>query len=432
MSAEPERWIALVDCESFFASCERVFDPTLEGKPVVVLSNNDGCVVAMSAEAKTVHTIPMGTPWFKLKNYADAHGVIARSSNYELYGSLSARVMEIIGRHAAWQEVYSVDESFIGMKGTVDELVQLGHQIRADVLRETGIPVRVSIGRTKTLAKLANKGAKADASLGGVCHLGQYSSGEIDYIMSRTPTTDLWGIAGRLGKRLTGLGINTVLELRNANLAQIRKKFGVVVARTVMELRGVACIEIDMHPPAQKDQLIFSRSFSRKITSAREMEQVASIYSQRVGERLRKQGSTTSLLKAWAATGWADDGTPPHSAGISHAFIRPTDHPIELAKAVRYLTPYLFPPDLPGVRYARLGVILLDLQPKGAQPMLDLFERTGPDIGPVVDEINRKLGRGSLGVGLGGLATPPSWEMKRAMLSKRATTHWDELMVVHA
>ena len=318
------------------------------------------------------------------------------------------------------------------MKGTFAELNALGHQIRADVLRETGIPVRVSIGRTKTLAKLANKGAKADASLGGVCHLGRYSSSELDYIMSRTETTDLWGIAGRLGKRLAGLGINTVLELRDANLAQIRKRFGVVVARTVMELRGVPCMEIDMHPPAMKDQLIFSRSFSRKITSTREMSQVASIYSQRVGERLRKQGSTAGLLKAWAATGRADDGTPPHSAGISHAFARPTDHPFELAKAVSHLTPYLFPPDLPGVRYARLGVILLDLQPKGAQPMLDLFERPGPDVGPVVDQINQKLGRGSLGVGLGGLATPPSWEMKRAMLSKRATTHWDELMIVHA
>ena len=432
MSPQIERMVALVDCESFFASCERVFDPTLSGKPVVVLSNNDGCVVAMSSEAKKEHRIPMGTPWFKLKNYANAHGVIARSSNYELYGSLSNRVMEIIGRHAAWQEVYSVDESFIGMKGTLEELNALGHQIRADVLRETGIPVRVSIGRTKTLAKLANKGAKADESLGGVCHLGRYSSGELDYIMSRTATTDLWGIAGRLGKRLAALGINTVLELRDANLAQIRKKFGVVVARTVMELRGVQCMEIDMHPPVMKDQLIFSRSFSRKITSAREMSQVASIYSQRVGERLRNQGSTTGLIKAWAATGWADEGTPTHSAGISHAFNRPTDHPFELAKAVSYLTPYLFPPELPDVRYARLGVILLDLQPKGHQPMLDIFETRGPDIGPVVDDINRKFGRGSLGVGLGGLATPPSWEMKRAMLSKRATTHWDELMLVRA
>ena len=431
MPTTPDRMIALVDCQSFYASCERVFEPKLEGVPVVVLSNNDGCVVAMSLEAKALN-IPMGTPWFKLKNFANANGVVARSSNYELYGSLSTRVMDIIGRHAAWQEVYSIDESFIGMKGSLPELIDLGHRIRAEVLQETGIPVRVGIGRSKTLAKLASRGAKENLALDGVCHIGRYSAAELDRIMRYTKTTQLWGIAGRLGKRLENLGIHTAYDLREANLAQIRKKFGVVVARTVMELRGVSCLEIDMHPPTQKDQLIFSRSFSRKITTPREMEQVASIYSQRVGERLRRQGSTTKTLKVWAATGWADDGTPPHSAGISFPFQRPTDHPIALGRAVRHLTPFLFPPELPGVRYARLGVILLDLQPKGAQPMLDLFEPVMPDVGPILDQINRKLGRGSLGIGLGGLATPPSWEMKRAMLSKRATTHWDELAEVYA
>ena len=382
----------------------------------------------MSLEAKA-HGIPMGTPWFKLKNYANAHGVIARSSNYELYGNLSQRVMEIIGRCAAWQEVYSVDESFIGMKGTVEELRVTGHQIRREVLQETGIPVRVSIGRTKTLA---NRGAKADLSLGGVCHLGAYPAVQVDRILASTDLTDIWGIAGRLSKRLQNLGIHTAKELRYADVAWIRKKFGVVVARTVMELAGTPCLDLELVPPAAKDQLIFSRSFSRKITTPNEMEQVAAIYSQRVGERLRKQGSVTSLMKVWAATGWADEGSPSHSASVSVPLAHPTDHPIELAQAVKHLLPHLFPPHLPGVRYARLGVILLDLRPKEAQSMLPMFDPGLPAVGAVMDQINQKLGRGSLGVAVGGLATPPSWEMKREMLSPRATTHWDELAIAYA
>lgn len=426
-----DRMVALVDCQSFYASCERVFEPALEGQPVVVLSNNDGCVVAMSLEAKA-HGIPMGTPWFKLENYAAAHGVIHRSSNYELYGNLSQRVMEIIGRHAAWQEVYSIDESFIGMKGTVDELRASGHRIRREVLQETGIPVRVSIGRTKTLAKLANRGAKADLSLDGVCHLGAYPPEQVDRILAATDLTDIWGIAGRLSRRLNTLGIHTAKELRDAEVAWIRKKFGVVVARTVMELSSIPCLDLEVEPPAAKDQLIFSRSFSRKITTPHEMGQVASIYAQRVGERLRAQHSTTSLMKVWAATGWADEGTPSHSASVTVPLPHPTDHPLELGKAVGHILPHLFPPHLPGVRYARLGVILMDLHTKGGQPMLDLFRPTLPEIGDVLDQVNRKLGRGSLGVGLGGLATPPSWEMKRAKLSKRATTHWDELAIARA
>lgn len=212
-----ERVVALVDCESFYASCERVFDPTLNGKPIVVLSNNDGCVVALNREAKALG-VKMGVPWFQISAWAEVSGVVARSSNYELYGALSARVMEIIGQFSAWQEVYSVDESFIGLEGTVEELLKVGAEMRERVLRYTGVPVRVAIGKTKTLAKLASLGAKADLSLNGVCHLGAYSPEKLNHIMSSIPVSEIWGVGRRLTKRLASLNIHTVAELRDADL----------------------------------------------------------------------------------------------------------------------------------------------------------------------------------------------------------------------
>lgn len=342
--------------------------------------------------------------------------------------------VEIIGRHAAWQEVYSIDESFIGMRGTVDELIDLGHRIRDDVRRCTGIPVRVGIGRTKTLAKLASRGAKALPELGGVCHIGQFAPAHLERIMAGTDVADLWGVASRTKKKLAGMGIFTARDLRDAELRLIRKRFSVVLARTVMELRGVPCIELEEHPPAAKEQLIYSRSFSRKLTTPAEMAQVTQIYAQRVGVRLRKQGSVTGVLKAWAATGWADEGTPPHSAGVSVPFVTATSDPIMLARAAAHLIPFLFlfPEHLPGVRCARVGVILIDLKPGTGVPMLELFERAGPKLGDTLDRINHKLGRHLVGVGLGGRSAPPSWEMKRAMLSRRATTHWSELCEARA
>jgi len=434
VSAETDRYFALVDCVSFYASCERVFEPGLKGRPIIVLSNNDGCVVAASPEAKQLDPGIMFKPYFQIEQWCWINHVIVRSSNYELYGSLSARVSEIIGRYSAWQEVYSIDESFITLRGTPAELVRIGQEIRADVMRCTGIPVRVAIGRTKNLAKVAAIGIKRTPELNGVCVFDDYPAEQQDRILDSIPTTDLWGIAKRLGTKLDGIGIHTAKDLRDADVRLIRKRFSVTVARMVLELRGIPCIELEQVPPARKDQLIFSRSFSRKITSRREMEQVAATYAQRVGARLRAQGSLTSQLQAWAATGWADQGTPPHSYQLSVMLPNPTNDPVTLGKAALMLIPYLFPADLPGVRYARAGVILVNLTPDTGAPMLDPFEdvRRGRELGELVDDINRKFGGAAVGLGFAGLQAPPSWEMKRAKLSRRATTHWDELAIARA
>lgn len=427
MSSVREQMIALVDCESFYASCERVFEPSLDGRPIVVLSNNDGCVVALNREAKA-HDIPMGVPWFQLRAYAQLHGIVTRSSNYELYGSLSARVMEIIGRHSAWQEVYSIDESFIGMRGTVDELVQAGHRIRDEVLRYTGIPVRVGIGRTKTLAKLASRGAKALPELGGVCHLGQFALEHLDRIMAGTNVDDLWGVASRTRKRLAPMNIHTAKDLRDADAKWIRKKFSVVLERTVMELRGIPCIPLEQ-PRPYKDQLIYSRMFSAPITTEHDMRQVLSVYAQKVSTRLRKQGQVAGVVSAWASTAYHADG-PRHTPYVSSGMPVETDDPIGIAKAAGALLPHL----RPGTRYVRACVILTGLRPHTFSTPLDLFqpEFEGRRIGSTLDAITGKLGPHAIGVGLGGMRLAPGWTMRREMLSRRATTHWDELCEARA
>lgn len=422
MYPENDRMIALVDCESFYASCERVFEPKLSGKAIVVLSNNDGCVVAMNMEAKA-HKIPMGVPWFKLRNYANAHGIVARSSNYELYGSLSARVMQIIGHHAAWQEVYSIDESFIGIRGDVNKLVTMGRDIRAEVLQSTGIPVRVGIGRSKTQAKLASRGAKADLSLGGVCHLDSYSRDHQERILTGTHVTDLWGVAGRTGKRLAAMNIHTAKDLRDADAKWVRKKFSVVLERTIMELRGIPCIPLE-DPRKYKDQLIYSRMFSTPVSTPEDMRQVLSIYAQKVSTRLRDQGQVAGIVSAWASTSWHAEG-PRHTPYVSGGLTVETDDPIGISKAAGQLIPHL----LPGTKYVRACVILTGLRPKHGATPLELFqpEFEGRRIGETLDSIAARLGPNLIGVGLGGLKAPPSWAMRRDMLSRRATTHWDEL-----
>lgn len=426
-SAKSGRMIALVDCESFFASCERVFYPDLQGKPIVVLSNNDGCVVAMSREAKALG-IPMGIAWFKLSAWAKKNGVVARSSNYELYGSISSRVTEIVSRYAAWQEVYSIDESFIELRGSVEEVEKICTQIRNEVLRSTGVAVRIGIAKTKTLAKLAILGAKKNTSLGGVCHLGRYADEQLDVILERTKVAALWGVASKLSRRLAADGIVSAKDLRDADAARIRKKYSVVLQRMVLELRGEPCIGLELHDP-QKQQLIFSRSFARPVVSAAEMQQVLSIYAQKVSGRLRAQGLVARTVTAWAMTGhYVTQGR--HSAQSSKRLPDHTDSPIIIAKASFRLLEQL----VHGSRYARAGVVLTELERAGQSVPLDIFVQPISDsgVGVVLDLVTERFGDGKLGVGRGGFKKTPAWNMKREMLSARATTNWDELRVVKA
>ncbi|KQO98628.1 Y-family DNA polymerase [Leifsonia sp. Leaf264] len=423
------RRIGLVDVNNFFVSCERVFDPKLHGVPTVVLSNNDGCVVARSAEAKALG-IKMGDPWFQLAPLAKHWNLQHRSSNYELYGDLSSRAFEVIGRFCAGVEPYSIDEAFVHLRGNVDELVAAGRKIRAAVLRNVGLPVCVGFGGSRTLSKLANHGAKKTPALGGVAHWDAYTPAQQDVIMDSLPVTEIWGVAGRTEKRLNVLDIHTIKDLRDADPKLIRTKFSVVLQRTVYELRGTDAI-VTEPTRAAKEQLIYSRMFGQPVTRAEDMEQMLSVYAQRASARLRKQGSVAQHLQVFAGThGFNPDAVQSYPA-VSVTLSVPTDDPITLSKAaIQSLGPQL----VPGAKYVRAGVILTGITPKAShaflEPFTPLYDQK--DLGAVIDSVTKKVGTGAIGLGLGGIRKGPVWKMRREQLSPRATTHWDELAVAYA
>lgn len=420
--------IALVDVNNFFVSCERLFDPKLENRPVVVLSNNDGCVVARSNEAKALG-IKMGDPWFQLAPQAAAWGLQYRSSNYELYGDLSARVMDTLARYSAWQEVYSIDECFLGLDDRVGDTTQLGQEIRQAVQKRVGLPVSVGVATSKTLAKLANHGAKRSGALAGVCDWSTFTPEHQQAILTSMPTDEIWGVAGRTKKKLTGLGIHTIEDLRLADPGWIRKQFSVVMQRTVHELNGHACIPFE-GDRAAKDQIIYSRMFGQPITRVDELHQVLSVYAQRAAGRLRKQHSVAQIITAYAASSWAGAGEYV-SESVTVKLPVPSSDPVVFTKAV---VDALMPRLATGPKYARAGVFLTGIQPEGANVVLDGLSEVSAErhLGRLVDQVSRRYGEAALGFGMAGITAGPVWQMKRQRLSLRATTHWSELAIARA
>lgn len=435
-STNPTRWrehesryvhrFALVDVDSCFASCERVFHPELYGRPVVVLSNNDGCVVAQSREAKALG-IKMGTPWFQIRAWAEARGVVARSSNYELYGSISARIMEILRDYSSEVEVYSIDEAFLTLYGSPSDFPSIVQSLRSRIWHDLGVPVSAGIAPTRTLAKLASHGAKHHPNLEGIATWDAYSPAQHEAILRATPVDELWGVGSRLTKRLAALGITDAWQLCNADPAKIRRRFNVNLQQTVLELRGIPCVEIIERDAVRTHQVMYSRSFSTPVRGITQAYQVLSIYAQNVTKRLRSQGMTAGSLWAFAATAWYKE--PFSSISIAAPLHPRTDDPVTVLKAAA--TGLLNRVD-PEAAYVRAGICLGDLGKPDPQDPLPIFA-PDPQIwwrGAVIDKINADVGEGSLGLGLAGLKTPPDWTMKREMLSNRGTTHWSELTVV--
>jgi DNA polymerase V len=376
-----------------------------------------------------------GTSWFKIASWAKHVGLIARSSNYELYGELSSRVMELVARYSSRHEIYSIDEAFLGMSSTTEELTTRGRQIRTAVRKHVGLPVCVGIGRSKTLAKLANHGAKNIARLEGVANMDDYPAERTNQIMDSLTVDHLWGVAYRTTKKLAGYGIYSVRELRDADPQVIRKRFSVVLQRTVYELRGIDCIALEDERTV-KENIIFSRSFSAPVTTLEGMHQVMAVYGQRASGRLRKQGSVTKSMTCFASTSQFA-GEPYQSAVAAVSFLTATDDPVQMVKAaIGALEPHL----IPGVKYVRAGLMLSGITPKDAHAYLPMFTplHEQREIGSVIDVIDvidviaKRHGTGSVGLGLAGLKNAPHWAMKRELLSPRSTTHWAELAIAHA
>ena len=416
--------IALVDCNNFYASCERVFQPKLRGKPLVVLSNNDGCVIARSNEAKALG-IQMGAPWHLNREMFEREGVIIRSSNYTLYGDMSGRVVKCLRGFTPELEVYSIDEAFLGLAGFENRLAEHAATLRQTVLQWTGIPVSVGIATTKTLAKVANRFAKKDEGRDGVFVM--FEVAEVEAALGRMVLTDLWGVAGRIAARLTDLGISTPLKLRDADPAFVRQHFSVVMQRMVWELRGVPCIAFEDHVPDRKS-IIASRSFGRPVSALQEMEEAVATYIARAAQKMRRQDLAAGHLSVFLETNRFKPNDPQYNPTSSARLPVATANTATLALWARRILRSIWKP---GFQYKKAGVVLLDLV-SADKVQGNLF--TAPDsvrsrtLMKLLDETNAHHGRDTLAYASTG--RQKAWTLRRDFVSPRYTTDWSELLAV--
>lgn len=414
---------ALVDCNNFYASCEKLFRPDLKDTPVVVLSNNDGCVVARSREAKLLG-IKMGVPVFQIKAEMQRHGILAFSSNYALYADLSSRVMRTLEEMAPRVEVYSIDEAFLDLTGieSAISLVEFGQQVRERIGHWIGITVCVGIAPTKTLAKLANHAAKKYPATQGVVDLTNPDRQR--RLLALVPVDDVWGVGRRLSKRLNALGITTALDLANASPRAIRDQFSVVLERTVRELNGESCIELEEIPPIKK-QIVCSRSFGVKVTHFELLREAVCEYATRATEKLRKEQQQAKVLTVFIRTSPFKDNEPQYSNSASGELLIPSCDTRDFIELANHLLKRIWKD---GFRYAKAGVMLSDFYDPGMfQPGLfdDVSTRSNSQqLMSVLDTINQS---GAGKVFFAGQGLKKDWSMKREHLSPAYTTRWDQL-----
>lgn len=418
---------ALVDCNNFYASCERVFNPALEGRPVVVLSNNDGCIVARSAEAKALG-IPMGKPEFQCRDLIRQHGVAVFSSNYALYGDMSGRVMATLGAFTPRMEVYSIDEAFLDLSDLPGNRTDHARELRATVRRWTGIPLSIGIGPTKTLAKVANRLAKKDPALGGVFDLtGQ----DMRPWLARVEVGDVWGIGRRHASMLAGHGVRTALDFSLLDRDWVQRRMTVVGLHILLELRGTPCIGLEQ-APAPKKSIVSSRSFGQPVTSLEDMREAVAWHVARAGEKLRAGRSLTSHIQIFVQTNRFNADEPQHDAVDTAALTMPTAHTPDLMHAAMGLLEKLFKS---GYRYKKAGVMLFGIERSGGEQLSLLGpapEETArrKALMNVLDAVNAKWGRETLRPTVTG--TERSWAMRQEKRSPRYTTAWTELPQVMA
>jgi DNA polymerase V len=419
--------IALVDCNNFYVSCERVFRPDLIGKPVVVLSNNDGCIVARSAEVKALGGIKMGVPLFQIQHLVKQHNIQLFSSNYSLYADMSARVMSTLEEFAPNFEVYSIDEGFLDLTGVChQDPIAYGQKIRKAVFRATGIPVCVGMGPTKTLAKLANFAAKKWQQTEGVLDLSD--SLRREKLMRIVPVNEVWGIGSRTTAKLNQFGIYTVWDLATQPSGRIQTQFNVVVARTVMELNGIACLEIEEITP-DKQQIVCSRSFGRRLTTYRELSAALAEFCSRAAEKLRRQQSVTGCITIFIRTNPFNLTEPQYQRTASAKLDTATQDSRVIIATAKRLLKELFKE---GFNYQKCGVQLNQLQLASAPNQIELFDFIGNGLSTenrplmkAMDQINRRFPKA---IAIAATGFDKTWKPKSERISKRYTTDWRELV----
>jgi DNA polymerase V len=416
------RSIALVDCNNFYCSCERIFRPDLEKTPVLVLSNNDGAVVARSNETKAIG-VKMGEPWFKVKDLAKKHGIVAFSSNYALYADISNRVMNILSEFSPIRECYSIDESFLDLTGFSD-ITERAYRIRKTVLQNTGITVCVGIASSKTLAKLANHVAKKHPKSLGVFDFNRLSAHQVDSVLSNLEIGEVWGIGRKLKSSLNSDGIENVLQLREADVASLRSKYGVVMEKTIRELRGESCIEIEEVSPA-KQQIVCSRSFGQSVTDIDDLQEALIHFMGNAAGKLRSQNSVCSMVQVFIMTDRFRTDRPQYSPSVSIPLVTPTADTLTLCT---WATAGLRTIFKEGFGYKKAGVILSEIGPEGIGQGDMFAPRDEPDrqsLMETLDGLNSRYGRGTVKVS--GEGAKGLWKMKSDQKSPSYTTCWDEI-----
>jgi DNA polymerase V len=430
---------ALVDGNNFYVSCERVFRSSLNGRPVVVLSNNDGCAIARSNEAKALG-IKMGAPWFQIRHLEQEAGLVALSANFALYGDMSDRMMSIVASLGHSQEIYSIDESFVDLSGIRGDLVKRSKTIRERVLQWTGLPTCIGIGATKTLAKLANHISKTaerkpgsyPENLAQVCNLGLLSAQALDEVLAATEVGEVWGVGPRISRQLQDEGVRTVLDLVRIDPATVRRRWSVMLERTVRELQGTPCIAFEDEPPA-KQQIACTRSFGHPVLELVELREAVTAFASRAAEKLRKQDGYAGQVLVFIRTSpFREDKQ--YSRSVLVPLRRPTSDTAYLLDAALKGLGAIYKP---GYKYAKAGVMLMELQSDALeQQELDLEPEEGQDrsrLMEALDGLNRRYGRGTVVMGSSGVGERPrQWTMKQERRTPRYTTRVDEVLVVNA
>ena len=414
--------LALIDCNAFYVSCERVFNPKLNNKPVVALSNNDGCIIARSKEAKALG-IKMGVPLFKVKDIVERENVIVFSSNYTLYADMSRRVMNIISEFTPSIEVYSIDEAFIELTNMNVDYESYARHMRKVILQYTGIPVSIGIASTKTLTKVANHIAKDDESLEGVCSLIQHEN--LDQVLEDTNVADVWGVGRQLSKKLIANGIFNAKLLKNCEDTWVRKMMSVNGLKTVSELREISCLDLE-ETSATRKSCCTTRSFGKPLINLEDIEQAVTTFARRATERIRGENLIASTVSVFLRTNPFDRNRY-YSNSSTTTLSYPTYDTVQIVKTALQLTKIIFRENY---KYKKAGVLLSGFYEKGTETK-DLFSEAryrSPKLMSAVDQINERYGSDTIQIATE--CQMGKWKQKRKNCTQSYTTQLDNVLLI--